>query len=425
MKKFLTRVIILAFIITNFSIITAKAEPSLEAQGVILIDGKTNQVLYSKNSDKQFEPASTTKVMTALVVLSKTKLDDKVKIGPNPPLTDGTIIGVQEGETYTVKELLYGLLLESGNDCANALAEYVSGSIDKFAILMNEKAKELGGKNTNFTNPSGLEDKKHLTTPYDLALFMKAAIDNKDFMEIAQTPNYFYKTHPNSDGTEKWATNRNHPLNPESAYYYKPLIAGKTGYTPDANHTYTGAAQKGDQVLIAAFLNAKDKNNQFKNVGELFEYGFSTFETVPLIKKDQEVARINISDTVSIPLLSNKDVFYTRHKNDNEALKESIVYEERNISRQTIKKGDLLFSGKVIVDDKEISTISLLSGVDREFTFKVIINESISRLYKNKIAFSTFTIVSILLITFICIRTRLFIKRKKLKNKYSHLKLRK
>lgn len=425
MKNFLTKVIIFTCIIASLNTTTTKAEPVLEAQGVVLIDAKTNQILYSKNSDKQFEPASTTKVMTALVVLDKTKLDDKVLIGENPPLTEGTIIGIQKGETYTVRELLLGLLLESGNDCANALAEHVSGSIDKFSILMNEKAKSIGANNTNFTNPSGLEDKKHLTTAYDLALIMKAALNNKDYVEISKTPNYFYKSHPNSDGTEKWATNRNHPLNPESAYYYKPVIAGKTGYTPDANHTYTAAAEKGDQVLIAAFLNAKDKNNQFKNVGELFEYGFSNFETIPIIKKDDIVETIEVTDNLSIPLLATKDVFYTKRKDDSTPINKSIVYEERNITRQTIKKGDLLFTAKVLVNNNEISTINLVSGIDRDFSFKVVITESLGKLYTNKVALFTLIITSILLILFVWLRVRVWLRRKKVKGKYSHIKFKK
>ena len=136
MKKFFVKIFVLFFIctifLTNNRTVHASDFPYLEAQGVVLMDGITGEILYSNNSNVQFEPASTTKVMTALVVLNNSNLNDKVTIGLNPTLVDGSAIGIREGEVYTVKELLLGLLLESGNDCAEALAEYISGSNAEF-----------------------------------------------------------------------------------------------------------------------------------------------------------------------------------------------------------------------------------------------------------------------------------------------------
>ena len=174
LKKFLLSTLFISSIFASLNLVKASATelPPVYSEGAVLMDGKTGKILYAKNEHNQYEPASTTKVMTALVVLDKVKLTDKVTIGEKPPLVDGSAIGIQKGEVYTVEELMLGLLLESGNDCAEALAEYVAGSNEVFATLMNAKAKELGALNTNFKNPSGLHEDGHVSTAYDLALIL-------------------------------------------------------------------------------------------------------------------------------------------------------------------------------------------------------------------------------------------------------------
>ena len=188
MKNFFIKIfallIMCTIFLTNTKVANATDFPYLEAQGVVLMDGNSGEVIFSKNPHTQFEPASTTKVATALVVLDNTELSDKVTIGANPPLVDGSAIGIREGEVYTIEELLLGLLLESGNDCAEALAEYVAGSNAEFAKLMTEKAISLGATDTTFKNPSGLSEDGHLTTAYDLALIMMAAANNPEFVKI-------------------------------------------------------------------------------------------------------------------------------------------------------------------------------------------------------------------------------------------------
>ena len=182
MKNLLCKTFALVFlltsILTNLTTISSFAVPNLYSEGVYLMDATTGKVLYEKNANVQYMPASTTKVMTAILALENCKLDEEVTIGENPPLADGSAIGLAQGETYTIEELLLGLLLESGNDCAEAIAEHISGSNEEFAKLMNEKAKELGATNTNFKNPSGLTEEGHLTTAHDLALIMKYASEN-------------------------------------------------------------------------------------------------------------------------------------------------------------------------------------------------------------------------------------------------------
>lgn len=263
MKKFLKSISAITLIISTllFNPIPASAAlepPDVNAEGCALLDASTGKVLFGKNEEKQFEPASTTKVMTAIVVLEKCNLDDIVTVNKNFTEIDGTAVGLLKGDKLTVNDLLHGMLLESGNDCAEALAEHVSGSISEFSKLMNDKAKELGALNTNFQNPSGLPQPQNLTTAHDLALFMREAIKNADFMKITNDPTYTINL-INDSSRPLLVNNKDYLINKASRYYYPYAISGKNGYTTVSNHTYVAAAQNGDQKLVAAYLNAENK----------------------------------------------------------------------------------------------------------------------------------------------------------------------
>lgn len=421
-KRILLSTLLISSIFTsiNFSKVKATELPPVYSEGAVLMDGRTGKILYSKNEHAQYEPASTTKVMTALVVLENVKLTDKVTVGENPPLVDGSAIGIQKGEIYTVEELMLGLLLESGNDCAEALAEYVAGSNAEFAKLMNAKAKELGALNTNFMNPSGLHEDGHVTTAYDLALIMKAAAHNEDFVRIAKTESYKYVNQPFSDGSEKWATNRNQLFNEYSPYFYSNTYCGKNGYTPEANHSYTAAAVKGDQMLIGAFVNATDKDSFYTNIGPLFDYGFDNFETIKLISANETLDTYKINDAITLPLLAKNDFYYTKAKSE-EAPKYSIEYDKSDISKQDIKLNDILFKAKINIDGKTVSTIDLISGANREYNSKIMLKETISEFTKKPS-----NIIYTVILIFICLvflrLTFLSIKRRRVRRKRPRFK---
>ncbi|MDY4253928.1 MULTISPECIES: D-alanyl-D-alanine carboxypeptidase family protein [unclassified Clostridium] len=421
-KRILLSTLLISSIFTsiNFSKVKATELPPVYSEGAVLMDGRTGKILYSKNEHTQYEPASTTKVMTALVVLENVKLTDKVTVGENPPLVDGSAIGIQKGEIYTVEELMLGLLLESGNDCAEALAEYVAGSNAEFAKLMNAKAKELGALNTNFMNPSGLHEDGHVTTAYDLALIMKAAAHNEDFVRIAKTESYKYVNQPFSDGSEKWATNRNQLFNEYSPYFYSNTYCGKNGYTPEANHSYTAAAVKGDQMLIGAFVNATDKDSFYTNIGPLFDYGFDNFETIKLISANETLDTYKINDAITLPLLAKNDFYYTKAKSE-EAPKYSIEYDKSDISKQDIKLNDILFKAKINIDGKTVSTIDLISGANREYNSKIKLKETISEFTKKPS-----NIIYTVILVFICLvflrLTFLSIKRRRVRRKRPRFK---
>ena len=416
MKKTLTKFLLLLFIctlfFTNITIKNVHAVPLLEAQGVVLMDGKSGEILYSQNADVQYEPASITKVMTAIVVLENTNLDDKVTIGTNPPLVDGSAIGIREGEVYTLEELLIAMLLESANDCAEALAEFVSGSNAEFGKLMTERAKELGCTNSVFKNPSGLHEEGHLTTANDMAKIMRFALNFDDFNRISRIISYQYVNHPYSDGTEKWATNRNNCYVDWSQWYYENLYCGKTGWTPEANHTYVATAVKDDEVLVASFLNAYNKDTQYTSVGQLFNWGFDNFNSVKLFNKGDIVGEYQISDNTSIPLLTNKDIYYTLSANEEQDITTAFNYADKDYSESSIKKGDVLFDATLIVNGEKYTTLELLSGLDREYTTKIKIENTINKYASNKIIISIILVLILSLCIYIYIRKRKLNKRR-------------
>lgn len=416
MKKLLTKFLLLLFtcttIFTNLTITKAHAVPLLEAQGVVLMDGKSGKVLHSQNADVQYEPASITKVMTAIVVLENTNLTDQVTIGVNPPLVDGSAIGIKEGEIYTIEELLIAMLLESANDCAEALAEFVAGSNADFGKLMTERAKELGATNSMFKNPSGLSEEGHLTTANDMAKIMRFALNFDDFIRISRTVSHQYVNHPYSDGTEKWATNRNNCYVDWSQWYYDNLYTGKTGWTPEANHTYVAAAVKDDDVLVASFLNAYNKDAQYSSVGQLFDWGFDSFDTIKLFDKDQVVGEYQISENTSIPLKASKDIYYTfESTQDPKNVTTAFNYADKDYSESSIKKGDVLFDATLIVNGEKYTNLELLSGMDREYTTKIKIEDTLNQFTSNKF------IIAIVLILLIGLLIYLYLRKKKFQKK--------
>ena len=425
MKKLIKKLFVSTLVISNLffqNSFIAKAEdiPEVYSEGAVLMDGTTGKILYSKNENTQYEPASTTKIMTALVVLDNVKdLKEKVTIGEKPPLVDGSAIGIQEGEVYTVEELMLGLLLESGNDCAEALAEYVGGSNEGFAKLMNEKARKLGALNTTFKNPSGLHEDGHLTTAYDLALIMKEASNNEEFIRLARTESYKYINQPFSDGSEKWAINRNQLLNEYSPYFYANAFCGKNGYTPEANHSYTASATKDNTLLIGAFLNATDKDSFYSNIGPLFDYGFNNFETVQLIHKGDILDNITIAEETSIPLLASEDFYYTIKKGEITP-KYTIDYKKIDLSEKSISKGEILFKGKINVDNTTIGTIDLISGADRVYTPKNSLKTIVSKFSNVSNIFNEsklVIIISFIVILLIFRQYRVYKIRKRLKKR--------
>lgn len=373
MKKFkISYLFILLFILinlfTNTTAYAANAAPALNSEGVCIINSDTNQVVYEKNADKKLYPASTTKVLTALVVIENSKLDEKVTVGKNPPYADGTSIGLREGDVYTVKELLCGLLLMSGNDCAETLAEHVAGSSANFAELMNKRAKKIGCTNSNFRNPSGLPDEQHYTTARDLAMIMNEAIKNPTFCEIDKVK-ILQCTPSVLDNYVINLANHNYILLPNSKYYYEYAQCAKKGYTSVANYTNVVSASKDNMNLVGAFLNGTDLSAVYsKDPIDIFNFAFDNYTNVELYKKDHKVGSYKLDSDTSIPLLLSKDVIYCADKSIADNLEVKIKYDNpKNLQEKSFKKGDVLTKATIYVNNNEYKTVDVVSGCDRTY----------------------------------------------------------
>jgi len=318
MKKLITIIIMTLFLIQNISSAviaktTTPVVPSVSADSVVLMDATTGKILYEKNKNTAYPPASTTKIMTSLLVLENGNLDDMVTVSKNAENADGSKIYIFEGEIISVKELLYGLILASANDCAIALAEHISGSTEEFAKLMNEKAKSLGCKNTNFVNPNGLYDVDHKTSAYDLALIMQELTTHAEYKDISTTPSYLMA--PTNKSIEKrplW--NGNRLIHSGDSYYYEGCEGGKTGYTVQSKHSYIAVATRNGQKLIVSLIHDSAKTF-FPDSRKLFDYGFNNFELSKFLNKDDAVSNLTLDDGTVIPLLAAKDFYIVKAKN--------------------------------------------------------------------------------------------------------------
>lgn len=246
----------------------------ISAESFSLIDAKSGTILTEENANTPMPVASTTKIMTSIVVFENYKMDDIVTISLDAQQQIGSYTGFEVGEKITVKELLYCLLLKSSNEAAYALAEHMGYA--NFINKMNEKAVYLGATNTNFKDPAGLDD-TGTSTAHDMALIASYAFNNKEFQDIATTANY-----------KAWSIDKriSHPLEnsnrlilPNELFYYEPTVAGKTGYTPDAGHCLVSAANKDEHILIAVILKTYEDtaDASAKESKKLFEWGFSNY----------------------------------------------------------------------------------------------------------------------------------------------------
>ncbi len=247
---------------------------ALSSESAIVMDGYSKRVLFAKNMEKPKLIASTTKIMTALIAIENGNLNKKITVKENVLKAYGSAIYIEVGEKITLKDLLYGLMLRSGNDAALVIAESVSISEKEFVKLMNQKAQELGMEHTIFYNPHGLEEKDgngNTSTAYDMALLMQAAMQNKTFREITQTKTYTAKTNKK---TYVWQ-NKNKLLKS-----YKYTTGGKTGFTQKARRTLVTSAQKNKEKLIIVTLNDP---NDFTNHQKLYEEYFAKYQLVKVI----------------------------------------------------------------------------------------------------------------------------------------------
>lgn len=345
---------------------------NLNARSCIVLDRTSKKVLFGKNEYNKVKMASTTKIMTATIILENCDLSETVTISKKAAGTGGSRLGLKTGDKITIRDLLYGLLLVSGNDAAVSLAETCSGSVAEFASLMNEKAKELRLNNTHFETPHGLDSDNHYTTAYELAILADYALNNSTFLNIVGTKHYTITI----NGYPKNLTNTNELLGSLSGVY-----GIKTGFTNGANRCLVTACKRGDMDIICVVLGCDTKNYRSSDSTKLINYAFDNFEYISiedLINKEflkwnkenknyfsiekgiSSSLQISIStiDTPIIPINKNeksslKVDFYIDKKLFAPVYKDSIIGKFKvYTSSETILKGNIISNQDV--DKKNI-----------------------------------------------------------------------
>ena len=263
----------------------------ISSTAAIVMETSTNTVLYSKNADQPLYPASAVKIMTCLVALENSSLDEQVTMtatGVSGVTDGGANISSQLDEVFTMEQCLYAIMVASANDIALQVAEHVGGSVDAFVQIMNTRAQELGCTNTVFTNPTGLPDENQHITAHDIALIMEAAMANDTFRTIAATTSYTLPA-TNVSGGERVLTNNFTMINSTSDGYYKPCIGGKEGYTEASGSTLVCGAEKNGVSLIAVILQGASGTTAAEAVS-LLNYGFDNFQLLSLGDNDFDMA---------------------------------------------------------------------------------------------------------------------------------------
>ena len=265
--------------------------PETLSPSVILMEESTGTILYEKNSDEAHYPASITKIMTTLLALENGNLSDMVTFSDDAiNNTEGSGIARDYGEQMTLEQCLYGVMLESANECAYAVAEHVGGTVENFVDMMNAKAKELGCTNTHFANPHGLQDENHYTTAHDMALIAQAAYQNETFRIIIGTK--MYTIPPTNKHAEETVLRNHHDMlctyhNANRKYLYPYCVGGKTGYTATANSTLVTYAEKDGMTLICVVMDTQSPN-QFIDTVNLFDYAFDNFQVLNVSENDTD-----------------------------------------------------------------------------------------------------------------------------------------
>jgi D-alanyl-D-alanine carboxypeptidase (penicillin-binding protein 5/6) len=330
----------------TFSILAKSDEVLIHAEAAALVDVSSGKILFSKQGNKQMRIASLTKVMTAIVAIEQGTLSDAIEINKRAFAKEGSSLYLQLGEQMSLQNLLYGLMLRSGNDAATAIAEHIGGSEEGFSYLMNEKATMLGMNHSHFMNPHGLDVKEHYSTAEDMASLTAYALKNPVFQDIVKTkvkkvPN------PNASWNYVWA-NKNKMLS-----LYPDADGVKTGYTKLAKRCLISSATRDGQQLAVVTLNDSD---DWADHSRLLDYGFKNFPLKKLVDKGEQIQPgIAAAESFSYPLTAEET---------NNLTKRAVI--NKNNNSLPVRLG-ALGELKLYIADRQIGTIPLISSKDFRF----------------------------------------------------------
>ncbi|MBR0600208.1 D-alanyl-D-alanine carboxypeptidase family protein [Sinanaerobacter chloroacetimidivorans] len=272
--------------------------PAVSAQNAIVIEADSGKVLYEKNADEKAYPASITKILTALLAIENGDLEKKVKVSQNAAGVEGSSIYLEKGEKIPLRDLVYGLMLRSGNDAAIAISEAIGGTTDNFVAMMNERAKEIGAVNTHFMNPNGLHHDEHYTTARDMALISREAMKNEEFKTVARAKSWI---------TDRGVGKYNYFYNKNKVIYqYEGGTGIKIGYTKAAGRTLVASSERNGMELICVVLNAPD---WFNDTYKLMDYVYNNYEKILIAPGQRPLKAVKV-------IKGCKDFVYVGPKQD-------------------------------------------------------------------------------------------------------------
>ena len=375
MIKKLIPILIITVIISSVLNISYAAAPDLNAKAAVLIDAKTGNVLFEKNADKKMYPASTTKIMTAILALEKV---DNGEISLDQPITytetadatmaaDGSNIALKVGERMVLGDLLKGLLLASGNDAAAIIAEYIGGTIDDFVAQMNEKVRTLELENTHFANPHGLHDEENYTTAADMAKIAFEAMKNETFRSIVECAHIRLAATNMSE--ERYYINTNNLVSRMRYpyYFYDKATGIKTGSTTEAGYCLVSSAKDGSKEVIAVVFKSDDISASHTDSKNILEYGLTDFSSIRFAKVDDIYGEVRVgqsSDGTDHILLSAKDNLEILFSKTADSSDVEVIIDIPEKVYAPIKKGQEIGKVNFVYNSKVIGSVPIVSTVD-------------------------------------------------------------
>lgn len=409
------KIISLLFIfVTCFCFVFANENLYINSKTAVSVDADSSVVLYSKDMNKQIYPASTTKILTAILAIENVDLNKSVvvsKAAISIPW-DSSSVYLQEGEVITIRDLLYCLLLNSGNDAANVLAEAVSGNIQSFVELMNEKVRELGCTNTHFNNAHGYSDDNHYTTALDMAKIFTYCIKNPTFANIIATKSYIVdKTNKTDEKRYLSNTNRLILQKEDSVYarYYEFCLGGKTGYTDEAGRTLVTYAKKDNKTVVVTVFGASASGKEdirYTDAINLFEYSFNNFSKEVIANKDNyKFNYINVERNLnySLELTDDLEILSSIHTLNNTELEYTLNIDENILKNMDIDSFSIT----------PVGTITFLLNTEDGNHYEITKNLNLTNIQKYNTAFEiNYNILLITVTVVILIFIIIFVKNK-------------
>lgn len=362
MKKIMSMIVAFAIVLSCTTVTFAKdqATINLASKSAVLMDVGSGQILFEKNSHEKLPPASVTKVMTLLLISEaldsgKIKLTDKVQISERASEMGGSQIFLEPGEVQTVENLIKGIAVASGNDACVAMAEYIGGSEENFVKMMNNKAKELGMKNTNFVNTNGLPVENHYTTANDIALMSKELLKHDSMHKYLTT--WMDEVVVGKKQAKIGLANTNKLIR-----HYQGATGVKTGFTQEAKYCLSAAAKRGDTHLVAATLGAETSKERFNDASSLLNYGFANYESVKLCSKGDLLATLTMdkAEENKVKLTAKNDLTALIKKGEKKNFTKQVTVNEN--PKLPIKKGEKLGEVKIYKDKKLVGKVDLVTN---------------------------------------------------------------